>query len=250
MPPIGRLLPREHDERRCIVLRAPSAAPARQIERATVAQLPAIRASRRPEPSKAVPHRAPEELCLRHRLYSRSGRHSSAVEQLFRKQQVLGSNPSVGSTSLFLHGKGCCLALARSSRLTKPCYWRSPANSARIVSPSRAALDCHLSTRPPEHLLTPAVFHSAGLRQVLGVGSTPFRSRPRYPPQGPCDNCLVPTAAGQYHGLRSPSSTEQGLPGARRCDAASRRDLRPCRLSRPTARGRTTVDATLAPAAN
>jgi hypothetical protein len=26
------------------------------------------------------------------------GRHSSAVEQLFRKQQVLGSNPSVGST--------------------------------------------------------------------------------------------------------------------------------------------------------
>src|SRR6185369_13568888 len=25
-------------------------------------------------------------------------RHSSAVEQLFRKQQVLGSNPSVGST--------------------------------------------------------------------------------------------------------------------------------------------------------
>ena len=28
------------------------------------------------------------------------GRHSSAVEQLFRKQQVLGSNPSVGSTPL------------------------------------------------------------------------------------------------------------------------------------------------------
>jgi hypothetical protein len=29
------------------------------------------------------------------------GRHSSVVEQLFRKQQVLGSNPSVGSSSLF-----------------------------------------------------------------------------------------------------------------------------------------------------
>ena len=28
------------------------------------------------------------------------GRHSSAVEQLFRKQQVLGSNPSVGSSPL------------------------------------------------------------------------------------------------------------------------------------------------------
>ena len=27
-------------------------------------------------------------------------RHSSAVEQLFRKQQVLGSNPSVGSSNL------------------------------------------------------------------------------------------------------------------------------------------------------
>ena len=33
--------------------------------------------------------------------YTRApGRHSSAVEQLFRKQQVLGSNPSVGSTHL------------------------------------------------------------------------------------------------------------------------------------------------------
>ena len=30
--------------------------------------------------------------------HARPGRHSSAVEQLFRKQQVLGSNPSVGST--------------------------------------------------------------------------------------------------------------------------------------------------------
>jgi hypothetical protein len=36
--------------------------------------------------------------CVQH-LYSRYGRHSSAVEQLFRKQQVLGSNPSVGSTN-------------------------------------------------------------------------------------------------------------------------------------------------------
>ena len=31
----------------------------------------------------------------------RPGRHSSVVEQLFRKQQVLSSNLSVGSTSLF-----------------------------------------------------------------------------------------------------------------------------------------------------
>jgi hypothetical protein len=38
----------------------------------------------------------------RRHLYSRSGRHSSAVEQLFRKQQVLGSNPSVGSISCLL----------------------------------------------------------------------------------------------------------------------------------------------------
>jgi hypothetical protein len=33
------------------------------------------------------------------RYHSLPSRHSSAVEQLFRKQQVLGSNPSVGSTS-------------------------------------------------------------------------------------------------------------------------------------------------------
>ena len=33
-----------------------------------------------------------------HRLSLARRRHSSAVEQLFRKQQVLGSNPSVGST--------------------------------------------------------------------------------------------------------------------------------------------------------
>ena len=51
------------------------------------------------------------ESCVRtaavcgHRLYWRSGRHSSAVEQLFRKQQVLGSNPSVGSTPRFKLGK-------------------------------------------------------------------------------------------------------------------------------------------------
>jgi hypothetical protein len=35
------------------------------------------------------------------RYHSLPGRHSSAVEQLFRKQQVLGSNPSVGSTLAF-----------------------------------------------------------------------------------------------------------------------------------------------------
>jgi RNA polymerase sigma-70 factor (ECF subfamily) len=35
-----------------------------------------------------------------------SGRHSSAVEQLFRKQQVLGSNPSVGSIPIFLNQSG------------------------------------------------------------------------------------------------------------------------------------------------
>src|SRR6185369_11252921 len=37
--------------------------------------------------------------------HARPGRHSSAVEQLFRKQQVLGSNPSVGSTPQFLPRK-------------------------------------------------------------------------------------------------------------------------------------------------
>src|SRR5207249_9540949 len=38
-------------------------------------------------------------------------RHSSAVEQLFRKQQVLGSNPSVGSTLSRTNSStvvGCC----------------------------------------------------------------------------------------------------------------------------------------------
>jgi hypothetical protein len=34
----------------------------------------------------------------------RPGRHSSVVEQLFRKQQVLGSNPSVGSSRLYRSG--------------------------------------------------------------------------------------------------------------------------------------------------
>ena len=38
--------------------------------------------------------------CLKTSLHGHSGRHSSAVEQLFRKQQVLGSNPSVGSIDL------------------------------------------------------------------------------------------------------------------------------------------------------
>src|SRR4051794_10360291 len=33
-------------------------------------------------------------------VHSRARRHSSVVEQLFRKQQVLGSSPSVGSSDL------------------------------------------------------------------------------------------------------------------------------------------------------
>src|SRR5947207_14933893 len=41
-------------------------------------------------------------------------RHSSAVEQLFRKQQVLGSNPSVGSTPPLVLRKSSRLELARS----------------------------------------------------------------------------------------------------------------------------------------
>ncbi len=32
-----------------------------------------------------------------------------AVEQLFRKQQVLGSNPSVGATPRFVLRKTCCV---------------------------------------------------------------------------------------------------------------------------------------------
>jgi hypothetical protein len=44
-------------------------------------------------------------------LYFDRRRHSSAVEQLFRKQQVLGSNPSVGSTPpFFVVRKNSCPA--------------------------------------------------------------------------------------------------------------------------------------------
>jgi hypothetical protein len=59
-------------------------------------------------------------------------RHSSAVEQLFRKQQVLGSNPSVGSTPVVriqeeqLSGVSTVLAGLRPAR--GPANWRRPAN--------------------------------------------------------------------------------------------------------------------------
>ena len=54
-------------------------------------------------------------MFFEHRLYSRSRRHSSAVEQLFRKQQVLGSNPSVGSTPQVRAGTSS-IVCARSGR--------------------------------------------------------------------------------------------------------------------------------------
>ena len=46
---------------------------------------------------------------LEHHLYSLSRRHSSVVEQLFRKQQVLSSNLSVGSTPPFRARETCYL---------------------------------------------------------------------------------------------------------------------------------------------
>src|SRR4051812_30966072 len=49
-------------------------------------------------PSAGRPDRVPR---LGHPLSLAARRHSSVVEQLFRKQQVLGSNPSVGSTPVY-----------------------------------------------------------------------------------------------------------------------------------------------------
>ena len=46
----------------------------------------------------------------------------NAQADLLRKQQVLGSNPSVGSTPRFVLTKSIYLALARSSRRTWTCY--------------------------------------------------------------------------------------------------------------------------------
>jgi hypothetical protein len=69
--------------------------------RTTLGQSSAVRALwHRPEDDL---HRARgghiQKLTLSSTYTPPPGRHSSAVEQLFRKQQVLGSNPSVGSTS-------------------------------------------------------------------------------------------------------------------------------------------------------
>ena len=46
-------------------------------------------------------------------------RHSSVVEQLFRKQQVLGSNPSVGSTPTFVPMKSICRHPGRDLALVR-----------------------------------------------------------------------------------------------------------------------------------
>src|SRR6478672_10112672 len=54
--------------------------------------------------------------------HARPGRHSSAVEQLFPKQQVLGSNPSVGSTPL-LHSsakQAFTISCWRRSHVSRP----------------------------------------------------------------------------------------------------------------------------------
>ena len=81
----------------------------------------------------------------RHHLYSRSGRHSSAVEQLFRKQQVLGSNPSVGSTPLPSRSgspasprrrsweQGCGVATTLEALLTR-CFAKSPSSSIWVTT--------------------------------------------------------------------------------------------------------------------
>ena len=59
---------------------------------------------------------------FQHQLFLGPRRHSSAVEQLFRKQQVLGSNPSVGSTPIVrareeqLSGVGRIFATTGSAR--------------------------------------------------------------------------------------------------------------------------------------
>jgi hypothetical protein len=98
-----------------------------------------------------VAHRPVRAAVQSHHLYSPSGRHSSVVEQLFRKQQVLGSNPSVGSTL---------------SRVKRPLWWgvrplrTSPdpcpdpcGISADASVRSRAEHGIHLLRRsPPESL--------------------------------------------------------------------------------------------------
>ena len=65
-------------------------------------------------------------------------RHSSVVEQLFRKQQVLGSSPSVGSTPSFVLRKSICLELARFSRPSEP--ERKPANRDRRLCRGHGAV--------------------------------------------------------------------------------------------------------------
>ena len=57
-------------------------------------------------------------------------RHSSVVEQLFRKQQVLGSSPSVGSTSRFVPGSAARL---------QACH--APASAPAATSASCAAVN-------------------------------------------------------------------------------------------------------------
>jgi hypothetical protein len=81
--------------------------------------------------TSTVPWRAQEQLRLESITYTPGpSRHSSAVEQLFRKQQVLGSNPSVGSTPPFRAQESIGLALARSLRAfsaaRRPANWRRP----------------------------------------------------------------------------------------------------------------------------
>jgi hypothetical protein len=110
----------------------------------------------------------------RQHLYSRSGRHSSAVEQLFRKQQVLGSNPSVGSTPPFraheeqLSGVRRVFAAAERARgpanSCRPANWTSVELKRGELPFSRVDLREETGQESPWRT---AVFDTAGPRRAL-----------------------------------------------------------------------------------
>ena len=90
------------------------------------------------------------------RLFSARRRHSSAVEQLFRKQQVLGSNPSVGSSifrtrarlagRLFVHARPLPSA-ARDSPCSSGRAEDSWPTSRPVVMSGDAVAECTRSGR-------------------------------------------------------------------------------------------------------
>jgi hypothetical protein len=134
-----------------------------------------------------------------HQLYWPSRRHSSAVEQLFRKQQVLGSNPSVGSTlprTNFANSRSSVRIRSPAPPLVPRPNPRCP---MRISRPSIAtALEALLTERNPprsrrrEDPLTvvdtdACVTASCGCGQVArsdaptGSVSSLLRDHPRFP---------------------------------------------------------------------